>query len=164
MTSFDGDKKIETKYTAEFVTDKKDYAYIIGGRCNDGEPWEKYQKKEFDDLDKALEFYMRGLVDDSFLDIKLFEQIFVDGVCQRESFIEPPNTLRFYLRTTVNKELEKEIRSLREKNERLNEVGELMREFVCMYHMEDRLNEFIKEKSKFSKQPLRLEGSCNRET
>ena len=76
MTSFDGDKKIETKYTAEFVTDKKDYAYIIGGRYNDGEPWEKYQKKEFDDLDKALEFYMRGLVDDSFLDIKLFEQIF----------------------------------------------------------------------------------------
>lgn len=65
MTSFDGDKKIETKYTAEFVTDKKDYAYIIGGRYNDGEPWEKYQKKEFDDLDKALEFYMRGLVDDS---------------------------------------------------------------------------------------------------
>lgn len=45
MTSFDGDKKIETKYTAEFVTDKKDYAYIIGGRYNDGEPWEKYQKK-----------------------------------------------------------------------------------------------------------------------
>ena len=115
MTSFDRDKKIKTKYTAEFVTDKKDYAYIIDGRYNDGEPWEKYQKKEFDDLDKALEFYMRGLVDDSFLDIKLFEQIFVDGVCQRESFIEPPNTLRFYLRTTVNKELEKEIRSLREK-------------------------------------------------
>ena len=24
MTSFDGDKKIETKYTAEFVTDKAD--------------------------------------------------------------------------------------------------------------------------------------------
>jgi len=44
--------------------------------------------------------------------------------------------------------LEKEIRSLREKNERLNEVGELMREFVRMYHMENHLNEFIKEKSK----------------
>ena len=103
MTSFDGDKKVKTKYTAEFVTDKTDYAYIIGGRYNDGEPWEKYQKKEFDALDNALEFYMRGLVDESFLDINLFEQIFVDGVCQRESFIEPPNTLRFYLRTTVKK-------------------------------------------------------------
>lgn len=148
MTSFDGDKKVKTKYTVEFVTDKKDYAYIIGGRYNDGEPWEKYQKKEFDDLDNALELYMRGLVDESFLDIKLFEQIFVDGVCQRESFIEPPNTLRFYLRTTVNKELEKEVRSLREKHERLNATGELMREFVRMYHVEDRLDEFIKEKSK----------------
>lgn len=150
MTSFDGDKKVKTKYTAEFVTDKKNYAYIIGGRYNDGEPWEKYQKKEFDALDNALEFYMRGLVDESFLDIKLFEQIFVDGVCQRESFIEPPNTLRFYLRTTVNKELEKEIRSLREKNERLNATGELMREFVRMYHVEDRLDAFIKEKIKNS--------------
>lgn len=66
----------------------------------------------------------------------------------KNMFIEPPNTLRFYLRTTVNKELEKEIRSLREKNERLNATGELMREFVRMYHVEDRLDEFIKEKSK----------------
>ena len=102
MTSFDGDKKVKTKYTAEFVTDKKDYAYIIGGRYNDGEPWEKYQKKEFDALDNALEFYMRGLVDESFLDIKLFEQIFVDGVCQNRlssrrihcAFISAPRSIK----------------------------------------------------------------------
>jgi len=37
---------------------------------------------------------------------------------------------------------------LREKNERLNATGELMREFVRMYHVEDRLDAFIKEKSK----------------
>lgn len=150
VITFNGDANITTKYTVEFITDAKDYAYVCAGSCKSGEPWERYQEKTFDDHDAALEFFMRGLVDERFLDIRLFEQILVDGVVQREAYIEPPATTRFYLRTTVNKTLEKEVRDLRDKTEQLQNTVDLMRGFIGQFHgATEQLEAYIKEKSEW---------------
>ena len=39
---------IETRYTVEFVNNKKDWDYICKGIFNHGEPWERYQSRKED--------------------------------------------------------------------------------------------------------------------
>lgn len=134
--------KVETRYIVEFITDKNDMEYVLSGRCDKGEPWERYQKKRFDDLEKALEFLMSGFVNEEILDIRMFEQILVDGVLQREAIVEATATLRYYLRSNVNKQMEREIGSLQSRLDDLEVSNGMMHGFIKSYHAEDLLKEY----------------------
>lgn len=144
MVSWTGKKKIETRYVVEFITDKNDMEYVLSGRSAKGEPWERYQKKRFDDLEKALEFLMSGLVNEEILDIRMFEQILVDGDLQRESIVESTATLRYYLRSNVDKQMKQEIESLHNRLDDLEASNGMMCGFIKSHHADDLLEEYAK--------------------
>ena len=142
MVSWTGKKKIETRYVVEFITDKNEMEYVLSGRSDKGEPWERYQKKRFDDLEKALEFLMSGLVNEEILDIRMFEQILVDGDLQRETIVESTATLRYYLRSNVDKQMKQEIESLHNRLDDLEASNGMMYGFINSHHADDLLKEY----------------------
>lgn len=79
--------KIKTLYTVEYITDKKDWQRLCDGKHS--APWELYQKKPFDCLDEAITFYLVRFFDNNTYDVKLFEEIQIDGESVREAYIEP---------------------------------------------------------------------------
>lgn len=59
MVSYqDSAVNIETRYTVEFVNNKKDWDYICKGIFNHGEPWDRYQSRKYSSLDDAITFYL----------------------------------------------------------------------------------------------------------
>lgn len=62
---------IETRYTVEFVNNKKDWDYICKGIFNHGEPWERYQSRKYSSLDDAITFYLVHYFSDATYDVRL---------------------------------------------------------------------------------------------
>lgn len=107
-----GSGTVDTKYTIEYVDNAKtwericyiDDHYSEIEKCQ--ESWELYSKLEFDNVTEALTCYMTKLVSDKCYDIKMLEQVFVNGDMVLEQYIEPKSTLRYSMRTAVNYEME----------------------------------------------------------
>lgn len=146
--------KVDTVYTVEYIDDKKTWdkmCYISDNYCSIDkearkELWEFYSKREFDNIESALEFYMVRLIDSETFDIKMFEQIYVNGELIFEQFIEPNSTVKFHMENILNKEMRQALNSLERGVEQAEESIRLHQEFMKLMgnKYEQLFNEFIK--------------------
>ena len=112
---------IKTVYTIEYIDNKKDLDYINSGNIAYGEPWERYKTKQYDNLDNAISQYMIYYFSKDIYDLKLFEEIKLNGETIRESFFEPTHGLGGAIRRHINnsnKEEKDEIKQLEEENKK----------------------------------------------
>lgn len=137
--------KVTTKYTLEYITnrpeDVKRFKRASEGKSLE-EPWEVYEERVYDSLDDAMAVYVSYLIrssveaydpkfpGDSFYDVKLFEEIFIDGELVREAYIEPPSTFLYHLRQSVDTEYQQNINSKRREISDLTEQLDKINEFL----------------------------------
>ena len=133
-----------TRYTVEYIDNQKDLDYINNGIYKHGEPWERYKTKQFDNMDQALSLYMVYYVNDTILDIKLFEEIILDNETIRESYIEPKSTTSYSMKTFINKNLYKQNDENLKQLDNLETENNLYKQFIKQYNSEKLFNEFIK--------------------
>lgn len=106
------DADIKTLYTVEYVMDANNWKRICDGKHP--APWELYQKKQFDGLDAALTFYLVRLFDAATYDVKLFEEIHVDGESVREAYIEPAGPVFDGIRSAIDLDMRNRLNKLEE--------------------------------------------------
>lgn len=133
-----------TRYTIEYIDNQKDLDYINNGIYKHGEPWERYKTKQFDNMDEALSIYMVYLVRSDIYDVKLFEEIILDGETVRESYIEPTNTTAYSLKIAINKNLYKQNDENLKQLDNLETENNLYKQFIKQYNSKKLFNEFIK--------------------
>ena len=92
--------EIKTRYTVEYITDKNDWQRVCDG--DHDAPWELYKTRVYESMDDALTFYLVRFFDENTFDVKLFEQIEVDGEQVRESYIEPAGHILDSVRAAVD--------------------------------------------------------------
>ncbi len=133
---------VETKYEIEYI--------------NDNKTWEKfcktediglYNKREYDNISEAISFYLTWFISDECYDIKLWEQIFINGEMVLEQMIEPENTLMYYLRMQVNRDMANEMYSAENRERELGKENNLLMDFIKYTKQENMLNEFMKMKT-----------------
>lgn len=144
---------VGVSYIIEYIDNKKDWDYVCSGSNKHGEPWERYKKKLYFSLDEAITQYMIGYFsmystkekDDKIgiFDIRLFEEVIVNGEVVRESHIEPNVTTMYHLRRTFGDE---QIRLLDRLQHQLNDQLNLIERydaFIKSYHAEDAFKKFV---------------------
>ena len=140
----DSSVDIETKYTVEVVDDKKDWDYICNGAFNHGEPWERYKKHVFYSLDKAMSLYLALSFSDKVYDIKLFEQIVLNGEIIRESYLELDSSLLYSIRGQINKDMCDQLYRLKDRAAEQEAMLHKHDEFLRKYpHVNDGFKRFL---------------------
>lgn len=91
---------VETKYTVEYINDKKTWE-----KFDKTEDIELYSKREYDNISEALTFYMTWFISDQCYDIKLWEQVFVNGEMVLEQMIEPQGNVIYNMRTQIDRDM-----------------------------------------------------------
>lgn len=117
---------LEIRYSLEYIDNKKDFDYISSGKFSRGEPWERYKKKAYSSLDEAMSYYVLYLFNPQIYDVKLFEEILIDGETVREAYIEPVSTFSWRLKKILNQDLNR----ANEKIEDLEKVNSLNQGFI----------------------------------
>lgn len=147
-----GKGTVETKYTVEYINDKKTWdkmCYTVEHYCEIDprkEPWEFYSKREYDNIAEALRFYMVGYVSEKFYDIKLWEEIYVNGEMVLEQMIEPECTTQCCMRESLNMEMENRMRNAEKMSVELKKENELYKGFLKRMgtQFEDLFYEYVK--------------------
>ena len=96
---------LEIRYSLEYIDNKKDFDYISSGKFSRGEPWERYKKKAYSTLDEAMRYCVVYPFNPQIYDVKLFEEILIDGETVREAYIEPVSTFSWRLKKILNQDL-----------------------------------------------------------
>ena len=100
---------VETLYTVEYIDDPETWEKFLDvtGTGYDGtiEPWELYKKRTYDNVADALAFYIVRYIQEDTYDIKLYEEVRMDGETILEQNIEPARITKWSLRTSVNENL-----------------------------------------------------------
>lgn len=144
-----GSKKIETKYTVEFVTAKKDSCcfscdtkVIPCGYSEEGEPLVQHTTKSTEDLGEAIAIFMCRLVNSTVLDVQICQQVFVDDEEERNAYITAPPTLLSSLCTHINGELLRENTDQQKRLDDLEKSNKRMLNFIKSYHAENSFKEY----------------------
>lgn len=116
---------VETKYQIEYISDKKTWEKFLKT-----EDIELYSKKEYDNIGNALSFYMVHLINNKCFDIKMWEQIFVNGEMVLEQFIKPKSTTKYCMMEALDKEMRSRITRAETETQLLNEELSLYQNFV----------------------------------
>lgn len=109
-THKDYENRLQTRYTVEYIDNQKDMDYVCSGKINNGEPSERYKNRTYNSIDDAMSFYMVSLFNPVILDVKLSEEILLDGETIRESYIELDSTLGSTLKQIINKNIQEDAR------------------------------------------------------
>lgn len=133
-----GKGTVETKYTVEYINDKKTWDkmnYESDHYCEIDpevrkEPWEFYNKREYDNIAEALRFYMTWYVNENCFDIKLFEEIYVNGELVLEQMIEPESTTQCHMRESINMEMENRMRNAEREAVSYKQANDLYKGFL----------------------------------
>ncbi len=133
---------VETKYTVEYINDDKTWEKF----CKT-EDIDLYSKREYDNVSKAISFYLTWFISDQCYDIKLWEQVFVNGEMVLEQMIEPENTLMYYLLMQVNRDMTNKIYSAESRERELEKENNLLMDFIKYTKQENMLNEFMRMKT-----------------
>lgn len=149
MSSFIIDSKsginLQTKYIFEYIDNQSDFEYVQSGRCDQGEPYERYKKLEFDNIGDALDRYMIALVSCQYQLFHLYEETTIDGEFVRDVHIEPSNTIGYSMRTWVDKNLTQDHYDLKREHEALTQNSQMMSDFIKRMGLEDQFKLFCKE-------------------
>lgn len=133
---------VETKYTVEYINDKRTWE-----KFDKTEDIELYTKREYDNISDAITFYLTWFVSDQCYDIKLWEQIFVNGEMVLEQPIEPQGCIGYNIRMQIDRDMNNRMHIAEEKAEEIQRANSLLMEFIRYMKQEDVLNEFIKWKA-----------------
>lgn len=76
---------LKTLYTIEYITNKRDFEHAYDGRHP--APWELYLKYQTEDLQQAMTAFLAHYASALTYDVKLFEEIYVNGELIREQCI-----------------------------------------------------------------------------
>lgn len=79
---------VETKYEVEYINDEK-----TKQKFDKTGDIELYSKRECDNISDAITFYLTWFISDKCHDIKLWEQVFVNGEMVLEQSIDPNSDL-----------------------------------------------------------------------
>lgn len=116
-----GKGTVETKYVIESITDDKTWNKFLKT-----EDLDLYTKKEYDNIENAMEYYLCWYVSENCYDIKLWEQIFVDGEMVLEQMIVPNSTCKSVMRRSIDREMKDRM----EQAERLERSNTLANGFI----------------------------------
>lgn len=141
---------VETRYNVEYIDDPKTWKKFLDiteGSGYDGtiEPWELYKKRTYDNVADALAFYLVRYIQENTYDIKLYEEVRVDGETVLEQNIEPSATTKWNLRKSVNDNLDRRNEYLENENDLLEKENEQYRAFLKEYHAEETFKNWKKE-------------------
>lgn len=76
---------LKTVYTIEYITDKRDFDRVCSGKHY--APWELYKTYKTDSLQQAMTVFLAHYASALTYDVKLFEEIYVNGELIREQCI-----------------------------------------------------------------------------
>lgn len=116
---------VETKYIVEYINDEK-----VWNRFLKSEDPDLYSKKEYDSISDALTLYLTWYVNKNCYDIKMWEQVFVNGEMVLEQIIEPVSTCKFSMRQSINREMENRMREAERRAEELEKSNEVYKKFL----------------------------------
>ena len=94
------------------------------------EDLELYTKREYDNIENALEYYLCWYVNENCYDLKMWEQIFVNGEMILEQMIEPKSTCKSVMRRSIDREMKDRMEQAESKAEELERSNTLMRGFI----------------------------------
>ncbi len=120
-----GNGTVETKYLIEYINDER-----VWNKFLQIEDIDLYSKKEYNNIADALTFYLTWFVNEKCFDIKMWQQIFVNGEMVLEEFVEPKGCIRYYMRNSINREMENRMRSAEEKLCDIKKENSLYRGFM----------------------------------
>lgn len=140
---------VETIYTVEYIDDRKtweQFLYITEVKY-DGtiEPWELYKKRTYDNISDALSFYLIRYVQENTYDIKLYEEVRLDGETILEQNIEPSARTKWSLRKAVNDNMNRWNENLVNESILLNVENEKYKEFLRAMNAEETFKNWKKE-------------------
>ena len=140
---------VETIYTVEYIDDPKtweQFLYITEVKY-DGtiEPWELYKKRTYDNISDALSFYLIRYVQENTYDIKLYEEVRLDGETILEQNIEPSASTKWSLRKAVNDNMNRWNENLVNESILLNVENEKYKEFLRAMNAEETFKNWKKE-------------------
>jgi len=78
--------KLETVYTIEYIDNKKDFDRL-DKPSSLYEPWELYKTKQFTNMQDAISIFVLMYSRDSIYDVKLFEEIKLNGETIQERYL-----------------------------------------------------------------------------
>jgi len=84
-TTINAGVSLKTLYTVEYITNKRDFERAYDGRHP--APWELYLKYATEDLQQAMTAFLAHYASALTYDVKLFEEIYVNGELIREQCI-----------------------------------------------------------------------------
>ena len=89
-------------YKVEYVDDERDWQRIVDEDVAD--PWTLYKSEDFDDAGEAVLFFMtRFFPVEKCYDVKLWEDIQIDGKTVLQNYIDLPSSSFFSLGQAINK-------------------------------------------------------------
>lgn len=142
---------VDVRYTVEYIDNQKDWNYVCSGSNKNGEPGDRYKVKHFSNLDEAMTSYLvgffcmcsEGQTHNTIYDVKLFEQVLLDGEVVRESWIEPSPTVLHSLHQTFGVEHTNELYNLRRQKQSQIEMLGKYEAFIKAYHAEENFKKFV---------------------
>ena len=123
-----GKGTVNTKYTVEHITDSR----VADELERTGDP-SLYDKKEFDNIEKALTHYLRYFVDDTCIILNLWEEVSVNGETVLEQRIEPSGYVKNAMREVISREMKKRMETAEIEVEDLRNSNELYKKFIAKF-------------------------------
>ena len=132
---------VETLYIVEYIDDPETWEKFLNvtesGYDGTIEPWELYKKRTYDNVTEALTFYMVRYIQENTYDVKLYEEVRVNGETVLEQNIEPLATTKWYLRKTINDNINRCNERLENENNLLVKENEEYRAFLKAMNAEE---------------------------
>lgn len=130
---------VETKYTVEYINDEKTWE-----KFNKTEDIELYSKREYNNISDAITFYLTWFISDKCYDIKLWEQVFVNGEMVLEQPIEPQGCISCNMRMQIDRDMNNRMHQAENSVKEFEKQNNILMDFIKCIKGEDMLNEFIK--------------------
>ena len=121
----EGKGTVETKYLIESITDEKTWSKFLKT-----EDINLYTKKEYDSIENALEYYLCWYVNENCYDLKMWEQIYVNGEIVLKQMIEPKSTCKSVMRHSIDREMKDRMNKAESKVEELERSNTLANGFI----------------------------------
>lgn len=134
---------VETKYTVEYINDTKTWE-----RFEKTEDIDLYSKRKYDNISEAITFYLTWFVSDKCYDIKLWEQVYVNGEMVLEQSIEPESTLKYSLRIQVDRDMADRMYEDERKIVELEKENSLLMDFIKYTKQRNLFEQFMEMKAK----------------
>lgn len=137
-----GKAKVDTKYIVEYINNSE-----IADKLERTGDTDLFTKKEFDNVEEALTFYLRWYVDESCIILNLWEMILVNGEEIFEQRIEPTGNCKNNLRSVIDNEMKEDLVEYERDNKRLQNENQLYAGFIKRMgkQFEEMFDQYVKE-------------------